>query len=197
MRLSPCKKEDRCESINFMYEQIIAFFPQRITPPLELKALANWVETNGYLISGYFRLEADKYESIKHWFGNDLFSDRFGVFGSCPDGSLYAIWLQDDGQQHIVHLDSEGVNNFVLATNFVDFLRILAIGYDEIGFSDLSKTPFENGCELESINLSFRRWVAATFDVNISATAELIVSDAAKKSQNFQEWIDILFKKVG
>lgn len=79
-----------------LYEQIIAFFPQQITPPQELTVFINWVETNGYPISGYFRLEAHKYESIKHWFGNHQ-RDRFGFFGSCPDG-IYAIWLQDDGQ---------------------------------------------------------------------------------------------------
>src|SRR5262245_50421868 len=74
-------------------------------------------------ISGYFRLTKDDYQSILHWFGSDAVSSRFAVFGSGPDGSIYAIWKQDDGRCPIVHLGSEGQNNFVLAGGMVDFLR--------------------------------------------------------------------------
>ncbi|HVT82859.1 MAG TPA: hypothetical protein VHM90_19630, partial [Phycisphaerae bacterium] len=59
------------------------------------------------------------------------------------EGSMAALWLGDDGVQRIVHLGSGSGSTMVcvLTEDPVDFLRLLAIGYDEIcwdhQFSDL------------------------------------------------------------
>jgi hypothetical protein len=160
-------------------------FPAGIAVPPELESLCTWLAKHGYPISGGFELYADEHESIRHWFGTDAVNDRFGVFGTGPDGSLYAIWRQDDGRTPIVHMGSEGQNNFVLAGKMLDFLRLLAVGYDEIGFADLAAPPDGDG-----VNPAFRRWVEETFRTRVPATGVEIRSPAQASHQDFQSWID-------
>ena len=51
---------------------------------------------------------------------------------------MAAFWLDDDGKQKIVHLGSGSGSTLVcvLADDCVDFLRLLAIGYDEICWNE-------------------------------------------------------------
>lgn len=164
-------------------EELQKTFPSGISIPDALAQLCAWHEANGYPISGYFELRADTYEAIRHWFGNDSVVDRFGVFGAGPDGSLFAIWRQADGRQPIAHLGSEGVNNFVLASDFVSFLRLLAVGYGEIGFDDLSQPT------TEPPNEPFQRWVSDTFSVSIPSTGAEITEPARAAHDDFDQWI--------
>ncbi len=159
-------------------------FPTNIPIPDALAQLCEWEETNGYPISGGFELYADTHDSIALWFGASSVVDRFGVFGTGPDGSLYAIWHQDDGRQTIVHMGSEGQNNFVLASNFIAFLGLLAIGYEEIGFADLSQPP------MEAPNLAFQHWVTENFEVIVPAIGAEIVDSACETPDDFQTWIN-------
>src|ERR1700677_1518689 len=148
-------------------------FPAHIPIPPPLVQLCGWLETNGYPISGDFELRPDDGNSIKYWFGKDTVGDRFAVFGAGGDGSLYVIWQQDDGRTPVAHMGSEGIHNFVLAADFVDFLRLLAVGYDEIGFSDLGCRPSGDG-----INPAFQEWVRTTFSVAIPGTGAEITGPA-------------------
>ena len=169
-------------------ERLQNTFPAEIPVPDALVQLCAWHETHGYPdgypISGDFELYADVHNSIEMWFGSPAVVDRFGVFGAGPDGSLYAIWRQDDGRQPIVHLGSEGENNWVLATDFVEFLRLLAIGYDEIGFADLEQPPESPP------NQPFARWVSQRFAVSIPATGAEITASAQVTHDDFQSWIE-------
>lgn len=160
-------------------------FPHGIPVPPELEALCAWFGEHDYPISGHFELYADEHESVRHWFGTDAVVDRFGVFGTGPDGSLYAFWRQDDGRVPVVHLGSEGENNFVLAGNMRDFLRLLAVGYSEIGFDDLASPPDADG-----VNPEFRRWVEDTFAVRVPRVGSDVTEPAQASHQNFQQWID-------
>ena len=71
----------------------------------------------------------------------------------------------------------------MLASDATDFLRLLAIGYDEIGFDDLS-SPTEG----EELNPVFQAWVK-TFNVSIPSVGNAITEPAQKAHDNFQEWI--------
>jgi hypothetical protein len=160
-------------------------FPSRIDFPAALGELCAWHETNGSPISGYFELYADEHDSITHWFGTDAVADRLAVFGSGPDGSLYCIWRQEDGRQPIVHLGSEGLNNFVLAGNMVDFIRLLAAGYGELGFEDLAEPPEPGG-----VNPRFQEWVRRTFVVTIPKVGAEIVDPAKRGHEDLEGWIE-------
>jgi hypothetical protein len=197
---------------------IMKWFPKEIEFPEALRVLCLWEEhlmpprRTGFYdfppylrrlfrlpspqpdkwISGYFRLAEDKYEFVRHWFGSDTVVDRFGAFGTGPDGSQYVIWLQDDGRCPIVHMGSEGQNNFVLAGDMVDFIRLLAVGYDEIGFADLTRPP-----GTEYVSKPFQEWVTSTFHVLIPQTGIEIAGPARASHQDFQAWIDGIIESTG
>ena len=163
-------------------EKIKNSFPKKVVFPQELAMLCDWSEENSARlrtqISGGFSLTVND-DAIKYWFGNENASDSLGVFANDYDGSLYAIWNNGKTQQ-IVFLGSEGSPLLILADNFIDFLRLLTIGYDEIGFSDLSKIP-EKNCA----NAEFKTWVENTFNVAIPQSGDSITNI---NDLNFENW---------
>ena len=65
----------------------------------------------------------------------DEVKHRLLVFArSGADGSECALWLDDEGHTQIVHIGSGSgsMMTCILVKNALDFLRLLAIGYDEI-----------------------------------------------------------------
>ncbi len=180
-----------------IFEEIKKGIPKDIILPAELQKLCEWTEINGYPISGYFELRADDGETMRYWLGFDNLSNRFGIFGAGSDGSLYAFWIDDNNKQKIVHLGSEGDAVYVLAENFVDFLRLLAIGYDEIGFADMSKTIEDWNLEIgndkeEGVNTKFIDWVEKEFNVKVPKTGNKI---ADFDNEEFKDWIEKQIEK--
>ncbi len=122
-------------------------------------------------------------DDLKYWFGgeeNDEVKKRMCVFAqSGAEGSECALWLSDSGQIKVVHLGSGSGSmlSCVLADNFVDFLRLLAIGYDEICWDEnFPYPPNENDEDfIVKPNLKFQNWVKETFNVEIPKTALEIV----------------------
>jgi len=180
-----------------IFENIKKGIPKSITIPIELEKLCKWTEKNGYPISGCFELRADDGETMKYWLGFDNISDRFGLFGAGASGDIYAFWIDDSGGQKIVHLGSEGDSVYILSNNFVDFLRLLAIGYDEIGFADISKTAEEWNLEIgndkeEWINPKFMEWVEKEFKVKVPVRGNEI---ADFDNEEFNDWIEKQIEK--
>jgi hypothetical protein len=160
-------------------------FPSGVPLPEELRSLIAWHEKHGYPISGDFALREHDDQTVARWFGSERAVGRLAVFGAGPDGSLYAIWVQENGASRIVHLGSEGQNLFVLARDMREFLLLLAIGYSEMGFDDLSVAP----TEAEGANPKFRAWVAAKLSCVIPASGAAIVRRAQSESEDFETWV--------
>lgn len=127
--------------------------------------------------------------ALSYWFGHtrpEVLS-RLSVFAQTgADGSMAAFWLDDQGTQKIVHLGSGSGSTLVciLADEPVDFLRLLAIGYDEICWNDVFDSP-PNQPESELIvapNEPYRAWVSATFHTTIPSTALEVVKHPAEMS---------------
>jgi hypothetical protein len=169
-------------------DRVKAGFPEGFPFPAELQMLCDWADAHGFPISGYFRIHANEdKEDITFYMGFNNVNDRFGVFGKNADGSMIALWRDDAEAIKIVHMGSEGNHLMILSHNFVDFLRLLAIGYDEIGFCDLSIPPRENeGYDPDVVNPRFAEWVRTTFNVTIPATGDEIVNVYDK---SFDNWV--------
>lgn len=170
-------------------DALAATFPSTIELPPEIRALCDWVASNGYPISGYFELRDHDDETLRCWFGSDAAIGDLAQFGAGADGSLYCVWRSPDGHQPIVHLGSEGDAIYVLAPTPTEFLRLLAVGYGEIGFADLESPPSEED-EPENINAAFQQWVSDTFDVAIPAIGADIVAPEDGKHARLQSWIN-------
>ena len=123
--------------------------------------------------------------------------ERFSVFAKTgADGSMGAFWRDDDGRVRIVHFGSGSGSTLmcVLADDPVDFLRLLAIGYDEICWDEhFSERP--EALEPRVLpNEPYRAWVTSTFGVTIPATALEIIRhpnsmDDDDPQDDFARWV--------
>ena len=165
-------------------------FPPKIPFPKELEQLINWTNQNGYPISGYFELRAGDADTMFYWFGFRHVDDKLAQFGAGADGALYCIWDAGDICYPVVHLGSEGNETKVLASNFKDFLRLLSIGYGEIGFEDLSKPPVENAS-----NLNFQNWVKSQFNTKIPTNGSEFIELEENGKCKFGNWVDRVCEK--
>jgi len=140
-------------------------------------------------------------QGLEHWFGNDdpNVLNRLCVFARTgAEGSMAALWLDEKGTQKIVHLGSGSGSTLVcvLAPEPVDFLRLLAIGYDEICWnSEFSAEPNAGDDITVHPNKPFQDWVAETFHVTIPKTADEIVTypsemDDEDPKDEFARWVN-------
>jgi hypothetical protein len=131
--------------------------------------------------------------NLRYWFKttDPEVVSRLCVFAkSGGDGSMAAFWLADDGTQKIIHLGSGSgsVTLCILADDPVDFLRLLAIGYEEICWGDDYFEP-PNATEefIVEPNLVYRKWVEETFHVTIPTRAIEIVRHPASMDDEYSE----------
>ena len=108
-----------------------------------------------------------------------------------------AFWLDDDGRQRIVHMGSGSGSTLVcvLADDPVDFLRLLAIGYDEICWGGFEEPPEASRAFSARPNAPFAEWVAETFGVSIPETGAGIVRHPShmgdeESADPFWNWIE-------
>jgi hypothetical protein len=143
---------------------------------------------------------------LKPWFGHDRAEilNRLCVFAKTGyDGSMAAFWIDEQGSQKIVHLGSGSGSTLVciLADKSVDFLRLLAIGYEDICFSEeqFSSPPnvncTNNDCLYIHPNIAYQQWVKNTFSVEIPNTAGEIVKFPSElgdmdSKDPFCQWIE-------
>jgi hypothetical protein len=138
--------------------------------------------------------------SMKRWFGHERpeMLERMCVFcRTGGDGSKAAFWLDPNGGQKIVHLGSGSGSTLVcvLADDPVDFLRLLAIGYDEICWPEAFDSPPDAaGDFVVQPNVEFQEWVRTTFSVSIPTTASEIVRHPSVMEEKtsldpFHRWV--------
>lgn len=131
--------------------------------------------------------------NLKYWFkaSDPELMNRLCVFAkSGYDGSWVAFWLADDGAQKIVHMGSGSGSVMVctLSDDPVDFLRLLAIGYDEICWGDaFFDPPNANGEFIVEPNSAYREWVEETFHVTIPTRAIEIVRHPVSMDDDYSE----------
>lgn len=130
------------------------------------------------------------------------------------DGTYAALWRDNDGTTQIVGLGSGSGSPLagILSDNPVDFLRLVAIGYEELSFPELyDRTPreiyqeqfddiadaYDDEEALQELGEfvlpeRLRAWVTTTFGVTIPERASEILGSAADReddaSDPFWRW---------
>ncbi|WP_295152740.1 hypothetical protein [uncultured Campylobacter sp.] len=89
---------------------------------------------------------------------------------------------------------SGSIMTCVLARNGLDFLRLLAIGYDEICWDEDFSAPPNSDDFIVHPNVKFQQWFKDTFKTTIPQTAfELLTSahmDDENPSDEFLIWVN-------
>jgi hypothetical protein len=180
------------------YENILKGFPKTIKPPVELERLVNWANANEHKLGGSFELFADEENKcLEYWANTDCLNNNFAQFGIGPSGAPTGIWKDDEGKESIVYLYDEERYGVVVADSFLNYLRILAIGYDDVHVScDLDIQEFNKLCEREDLNQGhnpeFKAWLEKEFDTTVPATGnEVFIQEKDK----FNLWLDKTIKK--
>ena len=202
-------------------DEMASRLPASMPLPDEFRALFDWMEAGGYFIaSGAYPgdrlgllgsqhdLQSDRVTPVlfrvatpdqarefgESWFGSSVpgVEGRIVPFARTGgDGSHAAFWLDDEGRPRIVHLGSEGLA-CLLGQTPLDFLRLLAIGYEEIS-GDCLDGPDEPPTEAGR-NAEFRSWLVERYGVTVPDTAAAIlgpVPDVLADSSDdlFYRWV--------
>ena len=157
-------------------EKIKKNFPAGITMSEEIAQMIDYIEENP---SEYFQTDMQFYpvsnNAIKYYFNNSEPINYLGLLGEKADGSIISIWKDGDAQRFI-HLGSEGNDWLILATNPIDFIRVIAIGY-----TDFVKGEVLNPPEKTTIDKSFQEWVEKTFSVEVPESGKGIIDNESEK----------------
>jgi len=122
---------------------------------------------------------------------------RLLVFAqSGADGSECALWLDDDGRTQIVHIGSGSgsMMTCILVKNALDFLRLLAIGYDEICWDEDYPLPPNSNKDNTFVhpNTQYQEWVQNMFHTTIPAIGLEVVTphsmDDETTDDPFSNW---------
>lgn len=184
-----------------LLEQLHSITENKITIPPEISALYHWIEQNGLIekydsgfMGGRISKEWDNApdvtftasynDALRYWFDipavTEEIAARLVIFASSgADGSMLGMWLDDDKQVRFVHLGSGSGSQLccIIARNAIDFLSLLAVGYNEIGMVyDFTLSP-EEVHESGELNASFLEWLKETFNITRPENAALIVGE--------------------
>jgi len=157
----------------------------------------NDTREGGTFISFYPEKESDQWYLIN----NKQMENRLRIFGkSGDDGSVVAFWLNDKAEQKIVHIGSGSGSTLacILAHDPIDFLRLLAIGYDEICWEEnlplTAKESFEENKFYVQENQEFTKWLKQQFQTTIPKKALEIIKhpalfDDEESQDEFWQWL--------
>ena len=169
-------------------EQIEATFPLGHRLPEPIVSICQFLETNGYPISGCFELSLIGMNDLKGWFPDrpEVYQ-QFLPFGRGACGDVYALWLHGSGVQPdtapVVMFGSEG-ELLVLASSALEFCRLLCLGYSEIGLDDPSSAP-SDFAETEP----FRRYILERYSFTLPETAAPIMAAAKASAPSFADFV--------
>ncbi len=199
--------------MSIFIDEMMASFPARNQPPEAIVKFFHWIDAQG--LHHNFGTDKWRYANIdpdgedysvgivpvdiamsKLWTRSDdpAVFERFAEFcRTGGDGSYAGLWLDDTGQQHIVHVGSGSGSTLlgIMVANPVDFLRLLAIGYNELCWSDAhSLTPIEmflvdnpdaedepDEYQWPKKPLALQAWVSQEFGVSIPERGGEVMMD--------------------
>lgn len=168
-------------------DDVEAKFPPNAALPLPIRTLCDFLDANGYPLSGCFEISTIGDDDMAAWFPqDDAMQSKFAVFGRGSTGSTYALWLidgNDTNQAPVVVLGSEG-ELLVLATTPWEFCRLLGCGYDELEWDDLNQ-PSQTYDEAQPL----RDWLKQNLNMDCPTTGSEIVSAAKKKYPGFHDFV--------
>ena len=169
-----------------------ATFPSGLPVPAPLQALLHECpDLPDGQVSGSFAFRFEPAGEAARYFGDAgnpgaaVAAQHLGIFGGGPDGSVLAVWRAPQGGFPVVYLSSEGGGR-VLAADMAQFLRLLAVGYDEFSlWNSFDSPPEEDG----NVSPQLLGWLQAQ-GLTVPDTGEAIVDEAETCWPDFNGWTE-------
>jgi hypothetical protein len=167
---------------------IEATFPLGHRLPEPIVRVCEYLSTHGYPISGCFELSQIGMDDLMTWFRNDPEAyQQFLPFGRGACGDVYAIWIHDVGispeDAPVVMFGSEG-ELAVLASTPLEFIRLLCLGYSEIGLDDPASVPRDY-----DETAQFRQFMVQRYGFELPPNAESIITSAVASAPDFAAFV--------
>ncbi|HEX8232509.1 MAG TPA: hypothetical protein VF559_04070 [Caulobacteraceae bacterium] len=206
-------------------DYIASSFPHGLSLPSEIRTMFDWLDKSGFTFSEP-RL-GQRYATVypphirqklmapvlfhlaeKNYIpqADPIENQRLALFITTGgDGSRAGLWLDDNGRQQFVHVGSGSGSTLLctLADDPIDFLRLLAIGYEELCWPEEFSTPPHMIADKPGPPVPppahYRHWLETTFHVTIPRTASEIVRtisemDDAHSDDAFWQWVRRVWK---
>lgn len=158
---------------------------QRLPEPI--RSICQFLDGNGYPISGCFELSTIGIDDMNHWFRKTPSAvDQLLPFGRGACGDVYALWLTEGlapDEAPVVMFGSGGELR-VLALNSLEFCRLLCLGYSEVGLEDHSLP----GTEYEETR-PFRNHMVKLYAFELPQSGDCIIRPAAARFPGFGAWV--------
>ena len=166
-------------------------FPLGAPLPEPIRALLSFQRKSKEWYSGYFQLAQWRYGNAAWFAGDSEAAKQFIILGRGPDGSLYAMWLYAGrtlADAPVVFLGSEGTDSGVIACDLRQFLSLLAVGADELGFA-VSWGSIEEAKPPAPRLAEFRMWLQATYGIDPPIDPLNSLRVCTSKHPDFEEWL--------
>ena len=157
--------------------------------PKAIAHICDYLDLNGYPISGCFELSSIGMDDLRGWFKiNPKALDELLPFGRGACGDVYSLWLTnqlDPENAPVVMFGSEGELS-VLSKNAKEFCMLLCLGYSELGLDDHSKVGDDYG-----ETAGFRDYIQKIYDFKLPNTAQNNITEANTVFPAFSKWVKI------
>ena len=166
-------------------------FPPGVAVPDRLRELLTFQNRSRDWYAGYFELAEWEYGNAAWFAGDTDAAKQFVVFGHGPDGSLYALWLypgQTVADAPVVFLGSEGTDCGLLAGDLDEFLGLLAVGADELGFAVSWGGALQPETPAPRLD-EFRAWLRESFGILPPPDPMAVVVAARSRHPDFGAWL--------
>lgn len=164
-------------------------FPQGKVIPNTLWKLFEYQENNKSGYSGYFQLY-DRFGELPF---SDILFPYFAFFGLDANGSRYGFWLYTDfilSDAPVIFFDFEGVRCTLIANSFVDFLSLLSLGVEELGYAIQEDSDWSNPQIFNENTLKFRHWLNTELQILPPEDPHGIISNARKAHPDLTLWLE-------
>jgi hypothetical protein len=166
-------------------------FPPGTAVPEYLRALLEFQNLSRDWYSDHFELDIWEFGK-PNWFDGDRnAAEQFAVFGHGSDGSLYACWLYSGRvvmDAPVVFLGSEGTDCGLVSDHLEEFLGLLAVGADELGFAVSWGDVAESTSPAPRL-AAFREWLQVSFGISRLDEPLAQVMAARARHPDFGAWL--------
>jgi hypothetical protein len=166
-------------------------FPPSVEVPEILLGLLRFQNQAQEWYSDHFKLDIWEYGKAAWFEGDTAAAKQFIAIGHGPDDSQYAFWIYSGRtiqDAPIVFLGSEGTGCGVVAASLSQFLSLLAVGSEELGFA-AAWGEIAQAEQPATRLIEFRSWLESSYGIEPPKDPRDVVKESRMRHPDFSPWL--------